>query len=72
MRCVNCAHEHVAYNSYRNRHCPKCQGKAANDWLAARQAELLPVPYYHASRSSNDIRIFRGRSAEDGSSPNSP
>jgi hypothetical protein len=37
----------VAYNSCRNRHCPKCQGAAARDWLAARQAELLPVPYYH-------------------------
>jgi len=46
-RCEKCAHEHVAYNSCRNRHCPKCQGKAATDWLAARQAELLPVPYFH-------------------------
>jgi hypothetical protein len=46
-RCANCAHEHVAYNSCRNRHCPKCQGAAAADWLAARQAELLPAPYFH-------------------------
>jgi hypothetical protein len=46
-RCEKCAHEHVAYNSCRNRHCPKCQGAAAVDWLAARQAELLPVPYFH-------------------------
>ncbi len=46
-RCEECAHEHIAYNSCRNRHCPKCQGAAAKDWLAARQAELLPVPYYH-------------------------
>jgi hypothetical protein len=46
-RCENCAHEHVAYNSCRNRHCPKCQGTAAADWLAAREAELLPVPYFH-------------------------
>jgi hypothetical protein len=46
-RCEKCAHEHVAYNSCRNRHCPKCQGAAATDWLAARQAELLPVPYFH-------------------------
>jgi hypothetical protein len=37
----------VAYNSCRNRHCPKCQGAAAKDWLAARQAELLDVPYFH-------------------------
>jgi len=46
-RCEKCAHEHVAYNSCRNRHCPKCQGAAATDWLVARQAELLPVPYFH-------------------------
>jgi hypothetical protein len=46
-RCQDCAHEHIAYNSCRNRHCPKCQGAAARDWLAARQDELLPVPYYH-------------------------
>jgi len=45
--CQDCGHEHIAYNSCRNRHCPKCQGAAAKDWLAARQAELLPVPYYH-------------------------
>ena len=46
-RCEDCAHTHVAYNSCRNRHCPKCQGAAAKEWLAERQAELLPVPYYH-------------------------
>ncbi|MFQ5467114.1 MAG: IS91 family transposase [Kiloniellaceae bacterium] len=46
-RCEKCAHEHIAYNSCRNRHCPKCQGVAAREWLAARQAELLPVPYFH-------------------------
>ncbi len=45
--CEDCGHIHVAYNSCRNRHCPKCQGAAARDWLAARQAELLPVPYFH-------------------------
>jgi len=44
---VDCAHVHVAYNSCRNRHCPKCQAGAARDWLAARQAELLDAPYYH-------------------------
>jgi Transposase zinc-binding domain len=42
-----CAHATIAYNSCRNRHCPKCQGAAARDWLAERQAELLPVPYSH-------------------------
>tara|TARA_B110000046_G_scaffold143447_1_gene150414 strand:+ start:1452 stop:1862 length:411 start_codon:yes stop_codon:yes gene_type:complete len=45
--CEKCDHIHIAYNSCRNRHCPKCQGAAAKDWLAARQAELLPVEYYH-------------------------
>jgi len=45
--CTDCAHTQIAYNSCRNRHCPKCQGAAAKDWLAARQAELLPVEYYH-------------------------
>ena len=45
--CDTCDHIHIAYNSCRNRHCPKCQGAAARDWLAAREAELLPVPYYH-------------------------
>jgi Putative transposase/Transposase zinc-binding domain len=46
-RCEDCAHTRVAYNSCRNRHCPKCQGRAAAEWLAAREAELLPVPYFH-------------------------
>jgi Putative transposase/Transposase zinc-binding domain len=46
-RCENCAHTQIAYNSCRNRHCPKCQGVAARDWLAAREADLLPVPYFH-------------------------
>ena len=46
-RCEDCAHTLIAYNSCRNRHCPKCQGAAARQWLAEREAELLPVPYYH-------------------------
>jgi hypothetical protein len=46
-RCEDCDHTHIAYNSCRNRHCPKCQGAAAQAWLADREAELLPVPYYH-------------------------
>jgi hypothetical protein len=46
-RCEDCTHMQIAYNSCRNRHCPKCQGAAAKEWLAARAAELLPVPYYH-------------------------
>ncbi|HET9204679.1 MAG TPA: IS91 family transposase [Burkholderiaceae bacterium] len=48
-RCENdaCAHTTIAYNSCRNRHCPKCQGAAARKWLAEREAELLPVGYFH-------------------------
>jgi Putative transposase/Transposase zinc-binding domain len=46
-RCEKCQHTQIAYNSCRNRHCPKCQGAAAREWLAEREAELLPVPYYH-------------------------
>lgn len=46
-QCQDCGHSHIAYNSCRNRHCPKCQGKVARDWLEAREAELLPVAYYH-------------------------
>ncbi len=45
--CSDCGLVRCAYNSCRNRHCPKCQGQARADWLAARQAELLPVPYFH-------------------------
>jgi hypothetical protein len=46
-RCEKCAHMQIAYNSCRNRHCPKCQGAAARQWLTEREADLLPVPYYH-------------------------
>ncbi len=46
-RCEGCTHTLIAYNSCRNRHCPKCQGSAAREWLAQRETELLPVPYYH-------------------------
>jgi hypothetical protein len=48
-RCENaaCGYTTIAYNSCRNRHCPKCQGATARDWMEARAAELLPVPYFH-------------------------
>ena len=46
-RCEDCAHTTIAYNSCRNRHCPKCQGAAARTWMEEREAELLPVPYFH-------------------------
>jgi len=46
-QCDCCGHRAISYNSCRNRHCPKCQGAARQNWLADRSAELLPVPYYH-------------------------
>ncbi len=45
--CEDCGNWRVAYNSCRNRHCPKCQGAAARTWLAEREADLLPVDYFH-------------------------
>ncbi len=45
--CEDCGHTRIAYNSCRNRHCPKCQGAAAREWLAEREADLLPVGYFH-------------------------
>ena len=47
LHCTACEHTQIAYNSCRNRHCPKCQGNAARRWLEARQIDLLPVDYYH-------------------------
>ena len=47
LQCRACEHTRIAYNSCRNRHCPKCQASAAQRWLEARQADLLPVDYYH-------------------------
>ncbi len=46
-QCTSCGHQAISFNSCRNRHCPKCQGNARAKWLAARSAELLPVPYFH-------------------------
>jgi hypothetical protein len=48
-RCEDCAHIRIAYNSCGNRRCPKCQWRAAAEWLARREAELLPVPYFHVA-----------------------
>ena len=48
-RCRDCGHQRIAYNSCRNRNCPKCQGLARAQWLADRQAELLDVPYFHVA-----------------------
>ena len=46
-QCADCGLVRYAYDSCRDRHCPKCQGLARAEWLEARQAELLPVPYFH-------------------------
>lgn len=46
-RCNDCGHEKIQYNSCRNRHCPKCQAMARRAWLAQRESELLPIPYFH-------------------------
>ncbi len=45
--CADCGHRRIAYNSCRNRHCPQCQAAAARAWLEARQADLLPIAYFH-------------------------
>ena len=45
--CTDCGHQRIAYNSCRNRHCPRCQGAAARTWLEQREADLLPVGYFH-------------------------
>ena len=45
--CTKCNHQHIAYNSCKNRHCPKCLAPAARDWMAARAEDLLPVEYFH-------------------------
>jgi hypothetical protein len=45
--CTNCGHVRISYNSCRNRHCPKCQGVEREQWIQAREQELLPVPYFH-------------------------
>jgi len=54
-RCEACGHEVISYNSCRNRHCPKCQALAKAQWLEARRAELLPVPYYHVVFTLPDL-----------------
>ena len=47
LQCQACDHTQIAYNSCRNRHCPKCQAAASREWLEGREAELLPVEYFH-------------------------
>jgi len=54
-KCDNCGYEVIAYNSCRNRHCPKCQSTQREQWIARRESELLPVPYYHIVFTIPDI-----------------
>ena len=79
MRCEDCAYTTIAYNSCRNRHCPKCQGAAAREWLAEREAELLPVPYFHvvftlpaAQCDTNRVRDRAALARASQSDPSAP
>jgi uncharacterized protein (UPF0212 family) len=59
-QCEQCGHVEITYNSCGNRHCPKCPGRAQAAWLAAREAELLDVPYYFQTvvmESHQDIHV---------------
>jgi hypothetical protein len=62
-QCDSCGHLRISYNSCRNRHCPKCQGQQREAWMAARQEELLPVPYYHVvftlPETINQLALFK-------------
>ena len=64
-RCENaaCGYTEIAFNSCRNRHCPKCQAAASRQWLTDREAELLPVPYFTAHHRSNRFRARERRQA---------
>jgi|SRR5665213_181771 len=53
--CSSCGHLRISYNSCRNRHCPKCQGNEREKWIQAREAELLPVPYFHVVFTLTDL-----------------
>ena len=53
--CDSCGHQQIAYNSCRNRHCPKCQATAAAQWMEARESELLPVEYFRGSSLNSTV-----------------
>jgi len=75
LRCEGCGAGQIAYNSCRNRHCPKCQSSAARRWLDARQADLLPVEYYRfrricgRARNQDETAVLRGRRFTPSPSP---
>jgi hypothetical protein len=58
LRCDECGHEEISYNSCRNRHCPKCQASAQADWLADREKDLLDVPYFHGSSRCPEVQTL--------------
>lgn len=63
--CTECGHLRISYNSCRNRHCPKCQGIRREQWISAREQELLPVPYFHVvftiPDTLNPLCLYQGR-----------
>lgn len=67
--CTGCGHLRISYNSCRNRHCPKCQGTQREQWIQAREEELLPVPYFHVvftlPDSLNLLCLHQGKTVYD-------
>lgn len=67
--CTGCGHLRISYNSCRNRHCPKCQGTQREQWIQAREEELLPVPYFHVvftlPDSLNQLCLHQGKTVYD-------
>ncbi|MFK7001912.1 IS91 family transposase [Flavobacterium oreochromis] len=67
--CDDCGNISISYNSCRNRHCPKCQGKNKEDWIQAREKELLPVPYFHVvftlPETLNSLAIYQPKLVYD-------
>ena len=67
--CTDCGTLRISYNSCRNRHCPKCQGNQREKWIAAREAELLPVPYFHVvftlPDTLNQLALYRPKAVYD-------
>ena len=67
--CDSCGNISISYNSCRNRHCPKCQGEKREEWIQAREAELLPVPYFHVvftlPSELNSLTLYEPRAVYD-------
>src|SRR5207248_8706111 len=75
-QCDECGHRAISYNSCRNRHCPKCQATSRSKWLAEREAELLPVAYFHVvftlPQKIGGLALQNARSEEHTSELQSP